>query len=42
MITKNLAAPATTGTIRSWTGRTTGLSGDVDAAEWPNINDERA
>lgn len=42
VITKNLAAPATTGTIRVVDGMHHGLVGDVDAAEWPNIKDERA
>lgn len=42
VITRDLVAPATTGTIRVVDGMHHGLTGDVDAAEWPNIKDERA
>jgi hypothetical protein len=42
VITKDLVPPATTGSIRVVDGMHHGLTGDVDAADWPNIKDERA
>jgi hypothetical protein len=42
VIVKDLVPPATSGTIRVVDGMHHGLQGDVSAAEWPNITDERS
>ena len=42
VITRDLVAPATTGAVRVVDGMYHGLAGDVEAAEWPHIKDERA
>lgn len=42
VITRDLVPPATTGAIKVVDGMHHGLTGEVDAAEWPNIKDERS
>ena len=42
VIVRDLVPPATSGRIRVVDGMHHGLEGDVEAAEWPNIKDERS